>query len=68
MKIRFFVTGSAAFFAAWLAVTYVRDVPHEEYPRLGKGSLPLSAQAEPEAPAPVETEEPALPTEVALAD
>lgn len=70
MKIRFFVTGSAAFFAAWLAVTYVREVPHEDYPRLGKGSLPLSAQAEPEAPEapafPVTDEE--IPTEIALAD
>ena len=70
MKIRFFVTGSAAFFAAWLAVTYVRDVPHEDYPRLGKGSMPLSAQAEPEAvetPALPETED-EIPTEIALAD
>jgi hypothetical protein len=70
MKIRLFVTGSAAFFAAWVAVTYVREVPHEGYPRLGKGSMPLSAEAEPEAP-----ETPALlgtdgemPTEIALAD
>lgn len=70
MKIRFFVTGSAAFFAAWLAVTYVRDVPHEDYPRLGKGSMPLSAQAEPEAPeTPTlpETDE-EIPTAIALAD
>lgn len=49
MKVRVFVTGSAAFFAAWLAVTFVREVPQENYPRLGKGSLPLSAQADREA-------------------
>ncbi len=61
MKIRFFVTGSAAFFAAWLAVTYVREVPHEEYPRLGKGSLPLSAQAEPEVREPLDDAAPEMP-------
>ncbi len=67
MKIRFFVTGSAAFFAAWLAVTYVREVPHEDYPRLGKGSLPLSAQATPEQPVLPDVEDEAAP-EIALAD
>jgi hypothetical protein len=45
MKIRLFVSGCAAFFATWLTVTYLREVPHENYPRLGRGSLPVSAQA-----------------------
>ncbi|BCX47198.1 hypothetical protein HAHE_11060 [Haloferula helveola] len=49
MKVRLFVTGSAALLATWLGVTYVREVPQENYPQLGKGSLPLSAEATPEA-------------------
>ena len=74
MKVRFFVTGSAAFFAAWLAVTYVREVPHEDYPRLGKGSLPVSAQVQPEIPEAPEVAivmpeiEEEIPSGVALAD
>jgi hypothetical protein len=68
MKIRVFVTGSAAFFAAWLMLTFVRQVPHEHYPRLGKGSLPVSAEAAPAPAAPVAgiPHDPA--TEIALAD
>jgi hypothetical protein len=47
MKVRIFVTGSAALFAAWLGLTFVREVPRENYPELGRGSLPVSANAEP---------------------
>lgn len=68
MKIRVFVTGSAAFFAAWLALTYVREVPHENYPRLGKGSLPVSAEAAPAAATGLPDAGDALPTEIALVD
>jgi len=48
MKVPVFVTSSAAVLAAWLGVTYFREVPAEKYPKLGKGSMPLSARAEPE--------------------
>lgn len=47
MKVRIFVTGSAALFAAWLGLTFVREVPRENYPELGRGSLPVSAKAVP---------------------
>jgi hypothetical protein len=50
MKIRLFVTCSAAFFAAWLGVTFFREVPREAYPQLGKGSLPISAKVEKKEP------------------
>ena len=46
MKIRLFVTCSAVFFAAWLGVTFFREVPREAYPQLGKASLPISAKVE----------------------
>jgi len=36
-------------FAAWLTVTYLRAVPPELYPVLGKGSTPVQAKAEPKA-------------------
>ena len=45
MKIRIFVTGSAALLAAWLAATFFSDVPVERYPQYGKGSVPVSAKA-----------------------
>ncbi len=45
MKLRFFVTGTSAALAVWLGVTFVRDVPRETYPHLGKGSLPITANA-----------------------
>lgn len=35
MKLRLFVSGSAALFAAWLGLTFVREVPRENYPELG---------------------------------
>ena len=31
----------------WLGVTYVREVPLQYYPRLGRDSLPISAGAQP---------------------
>ncbi|MFD0893207.1 hypothetical protein KBB96_17440 [Luteolibacter ambystomatis] len=44
MKATAFVCASAALFAAWLTITYVRDVSPKDYPTLGKGSVPVSAQ------------------------
>lgn len=46
MKVQLFVTCSAAFLAAWLGVTFFREVPSDAYPQLGKGSLPFSAKVE----------------------
>ena len=51
MKVRMFVSGSALVLAAWLGVTYVRTVPIQHYPQLGRGSLPISAKHEHAAPA-----------------
>lgn len=47
MKIALIVTSCAAVFAGWLALTYVREVPRENYPQLGRGSQPITAVAEP---------------------
>ena len=47
MKIRVFVSLSASVLLLWLGVTYVREVPHRHYPKLGKDSLPISAEAKP---------------------
>ncbi len=44
MKVRLFVTSSAAVLAAWLGVTFFHEVSSEAYPHLGKGSLPISAK------------------------
>jgi hypothetical protein len=41
MKLRFFVSGSSAILAAWLAVTFVVHVPAQRYLRPGK--YPVSA-------------------------
>lgn len=65
MKVRLFVTCSAAVLAAWLGVTYFREVPRDAYPQLGKGSLPISAKAEKKAPIIVMEEEPEEPVAVA---
>ena len=46
MNVKFFVTGAASLLMAWLAVTYIREVPRDTYQRLGKGSQPLSAATE----------------------
>lgn len=43
MKATTFVCASAAVFASWLAVTYVREVSPKDYPSLGRGSVPVSA-------------------------
>ncbi|WP_193213551.1 hypothetical protein [Luteolibacter marinus] len=53
MKVRLFVTGSAALLAAWLTATFLSDVPVDRYPQFGKGSVPLSAKV---AKPPVEEE------------
>ncbi|MGB6221065.1 MAG: hypothetical protein WBG04_08530 [Haloferula sp.] len=58
MKVRMFVTCSAAFLAAWLGVTFFREVPREAYPQLGKGSLPISKKVEEKKPLIVLEEEP----------
>lgn len=56
MKLRIFVSGSAALFAAWLGLTFVRDVPRENYPELGRA--PVTAAVE------VENEEEAIAEEI----
>lgn len=43
MNVTFFIGMSAAVLLAWLGVTYVREIPHERYPK--QGSL-NSASAE----------------------
>ena len=45
MKVRLFVTGSAAFLAVWLTATFLQDVPVDSYTQVGRGSVPLSAKA-----------------------
>lgn len=47
MKIRVFVSTSAGVLLLWLGVTYVREVPYQNYPRLGKGSLPMTTEVVP---------------------
>jgi len=47
MKIRVFVSTSAGVLLLWLGVTYFREVPYKNYPRLGKGSRPMTAEVEP---------------------
>ncbi|MGC4013120.1 MAG: hypothetical protein QM755_01180 [Luteolibacter sp.] len=44
MKATAFVCASAVLFATWLTITYLRDVSPKDYPTLGKGSVPVSAQ------------------------
>jgi hypothetical protein len=46
MKVRFFVTGTAALLGLWLGATFVSEVPVDRYPQFGRGSVPLSAKAE----------------------
>jgi len=57
MKSSLFVTISSLFLLAWLVVSYLTRLQPE--PRLGRGSLPLSAQKNPE-PMILESEEPAM--------
>lgn len=45
MKVRFFVTGTAALLAVWLVATFFNEVPVDRYPQFGRGSVPLSAKA-----------------------
>ena len=45
MKVRFFVTGTAALLAVWLVATFVNQVPVDRYPQFGRGSVPVSAKA-----------------------
>ena len=59
MRIRIFVSGSAAVLAAWLGVTFFRDVPRDNYPELGR-SAPVSAALEVEEEELVMAEEPAV--------
>ncbi|PAW66913.1 MAG: hypothetical protein B9S38_13040 [Verrucomicrobiia bacterium Tous-C4TDCM] len=44
MKVRFFVTGTAALLAVWLVATFFNDVPVDRYPQFGRGSVPVSAK------------------------
>lgn len=50
MKVRLFVSSSAIALAIWLGITYVREVPQRSYPSLGRGSVPVSAAADPAVP------------------
>jgi hypothetical protein len=54
MKSSLFVTLSSLFLLAWLALSYVTSLQPE--PRLGRGSLPLSAQKSPDAEVPNQPE------------
>lgn len=45
MKVRFFVTGTAALLAVWLGATFLSEVPVDRYPQFGRGSVPVSAKA-----------------------
>ena len=45
MKVRLFVSGSAALLAVWLTATFLQDVPVDTYTTFGRGSVPLSAKA-----------------------
>lgn len=44
MKATAFVCASAGLFATWLTITYVHEVSPKDYPALGRGSVPVSAQ------------------------
>ncbi len=44
MKLRLFVFGSSAILFAWLAATFCLETPLGNYPRLGRGSAPISAK------------------------
>lgn len=44
MKVRFFVTGTAALLAVWLVATFYSEVPVDRYPQFGRGSVPVSAK------------------------
>lgn len=45
MNIRHFVSGSAVLLAVWLLMTFLREVPTEPYPALGRGSVPISTES-----------------------
>jgi hypothetical protein len=52
MKLRLFVSSSAVVLVAWLAITFVHDVPTQSYPKLDKyrrstgvGELPERSSA-----------------------
>ena len=46
MKVRMFVSGSAAVLAVWLGATYVHEIPAKDYPELGR---PKAATAQTKA-------------------
>jgi hypothetical protein len=46
MNIRFFVSLTGVLLLAWLAATWTRHEPSQDYPVLGKGDVPISAQAD----------------------
>ena len=50
MKATAFVCASAALFAGWLTITYLREVSPKDYPTLGRGSVPVSASRKPASP------------------
>ena len=48
MTVRIFVSGSAAVLAAWLGVTFFRDVPSDHYPALGNTTAAVEPAELPE--------------------
>lgn len=50
MKLRLFVIGSSVVLMAWLAMTFILETPLGSYPRLGRGSAPISAKSDPGKP------------------
>lgn len=38
------MSSTAALLMAWLGVTYVRQVPWQAYPVLGRGGIPVAAK------------------------
>ncbi len=45
MKVRLFVSGSAALLAAWLCATYLHEIPVRDYPELGRQTEQTAAAA-----------------------
>lgn len=47
MSIRQFVSGSSIVLAAWLGATFLKEVPADRYPKLGKPTVTTAAAAKP---------------------
>jgi hypothetical protein len=44
MNIRHFVSASSLVLAGWLLMTFLREVPTDPYPALGRGSVPIPSE------------------------